>query len=371
MPAVPSDEPTPAAASRPSRFLSISCQAGAEEAVFARLPAVLPTAARAAWRRGIITVRLPDNAALSEDFLTDELSERLLFARVISSSYGQVAGGSLTELATATLALAPGPWQRVHVWHRDAASPRRRPADASPSAVDLQTEILRRAGLAADDGIRSDASVAGTIAERGDRILDVVIDSPQRAWVGWHRADRPASCWPGGIYPHELPSSAVSRAWLKLDEAIATFELPLVAGQRACELGSAPGGASQRLLAAGLRVVGVDPAEADPLVMEHARYEHWRMRARDIRLRAFRGFDWLVTDMNIDPSSTVEALERLVTAPGVRLRGIIATLKLPTWSRAAEISAWIERFHGWGYTTRCRQLSHGGREVCVAAVAGS
>lgn len=372
MPPASSDESGPAAVpARSGRFLLLSCQPGAEDALFARLPTVLPGAMRAAWRRGIVTVRLADDAELSADLPSAKVAEQLLFTRTVSESLGQLHGSTLTARAQAALGLASEPWQQLHVWQREPGTSRRRPAEAMPSAAELHAEIMRQAGLPPGDEARANDAVAGATAAPGERILDVVIDSPERAWVGWHRADFPASCWPAGVYPGQLPPTAVSRAWLKLDEAIATFELRLVPGQRACELGSAPGGACQRLLEAGLHVVGVDPAEADPVVMAHPRYEHWRMRARDIRLRAFRGFDWLVTDMNIDPSSTVEALERLVTAPGGRPRGIIATLKLPSWSRAAEIPAWLERIQGWGYTTRSRQLSHGGREVCVAAVSRS
>jgi 23S rRNA (cytidine2498-2'-O)-methyltransferase len=200
-------------------------------------------------------------------------------------------------------------------------------------------------------------------------VLDCVVDSALRWWVGWHRAAAPHSTWPGGCYPGELASHAVSRAWLKLDEALASFRPALVAGQRACELGAAPGGACQRLLEAGLEVVGVDPAEVDARVAGHERFTQWRMRARDVRLRQFTGFDWLVSDMNIDPRSTMAAIERVVTAPGVRLRGVIATLKLPDWSRASELGAWLARFRSWGYEPAARQLSTGGREVCVVALA--
>jgi 23S rRNA (cytidine2498-2'-O)-methyltransferase len=170
------------------------------------------------------------------------------------------------------------------------------------------------------------------------------------------------------MHPTVLAADKVSRAWLKLDEALETFAIELAPGQRAVELGCAPGGACQRLLEAGLNVVGVDPAMVDPRVAEHPRFEQWRMRARDVRLRSFRGFDWVVADMNIDPKSTLESIGRVVTAPGARPAGIIATLKLPDWSRAAELPGWLDQFRSWGFTPRARQLSTGGREVCVAAV---
>ena len=342
-------------------FVLVACQPGSEEAVFLSQQHFMPGAARAAWRRGAVTFRLPDSATLPNDGLP--------FARTLVHSLGQVPGSSPAELAAAAVAVAKTAVTCVHVWQR-APSPRRdapaRETDETlPSAADVHAELVQRLGLATTEDCSD--TVAGPVAAAGEIVLDLLIDSPGRAWLGWHEADSPPSRWPGGIYPKTLPAEAVSRAWLKLDEALAAFEVPVRSGQRAIELGASPGGASQRLLSLGLNVVGIDPAEVDPCVAEHPRFEHWKMRARDVRLRQLRGFDWLVTDMNIDPSSTMDALERVATAGGSNLRGIVATLKLPHWQRAADLPGWIRRFQDWGFQPRARQLSCGGREVCVVA----
>ncbi|NCA11371.1 hypothetical protein EBR56_06125, partial [bacterium] len=210
-------------------------------------------------------------------------------------------------------------------------------------------------------------TAAATATPPGAVVLDCVLDAPDRWWVGWHVADSRQGCWPGGIYPRSLPPGKVSRAWLKLDEAIASFKIEFDPDARAVELGAAPGGACQRLLEAGLVVTGIDPALVDEPVATHPRFEQWRMRARDVRLRQLRGFDWVVADMNIDPTSTLDAIDRVLSAPGKPPSGIIATLKLPNWSRAADLRGWLDRFVGWGYAPRARQLSTGGREVCVVA----
>ena len=312
-----------------------------------RQEAVLPRVTKAAWRRGVVTFRL-GGFDPPDDFFPD-----LVFARSVIRSLGQVTGSDARELAAKAAALAGAAgWRRVHAWSRD---PR----------TEADLDSICKAVIAAA-GLPSDASAA---TQPGDLVLDCIVDAADRWWVGWHRAATPPSCWPGGLYPATLPADKVSRAWLKLDEAIATFSIPLQPGQRAIELGASPGGACQRLLEAGLHVVGVDPALVDERVAAHERFEQWRMRARDVKLKALRGFHWIVTDMNIDPSSTMEALERAVTAPGGRPKGIIATLKLPTWDRAADLQTWLDRFTAWGFKPRARQLSTGGREVCVFATA--
>jgi 23S rRNA (cytidine2498-2'-O)-methyltransferase len=346
------DAPSPADPSVPpaprGEFLLASCFPGAEGPLVARQAEVCPELRKAAWRRGVVTFRLPVGCDPPDDFFPD-----LVFARSCVRSLGQVTGADDAARATAAAALAGvGPWAALHAWTRTAR-------------VEVDVAAIRRE-FAAVVGAAADVEVART----GDLVLDCLVDSLDRWWIGWHRARLPPSTWPGGRYPGPLPETAVSRAWLKLDEAVATFDLPLEPGATAVELGAAPGGASQRLLEAGLDVVGIDPAPVDPRVAAEPRFRQWRLRARDVKLREFRPFDWIVCDMNIDPRGAMAELGRIATAPGVRPRGILATLKLPEWSRAAELAGWLDAFRAWGYEPRARQLSTAGREVCVAALRG-
>lgn len=343
----PEISPPPASA-MPGAFLLCGCQPGAEAAVHGRQELVLPGLSRAAWRRGVVTFRLPPGVEPPGD-----VERNLVFARCAIRSLGQVAGETLPELAAKARELAgEAAWTVVHAWPRD---PRSRVPVAEAAAA-----VSEACGI---------EMPPGSVAPVGGLVLDCVLDSERRWWVGWHRPLTPSSRWPGGFYPVALAPGAVSRAWLKLDEAIASFGLRFTPGERAIELGAAPGGACQRLLEAGLDVVGVDAALVDATVAAHPRFTQWRMRARDVQLRRFQGCDWLLTDMNIDPRSTMAALDRVVTAPGVRLRGIIATLKMPDWSRAGELPGWLDTVRGWGYEPAARQLSTGGREVCVVAMA--
>ena len=345
----PVSDPPPASAarSRGGSFLLVACQPGAEEELGRRQRERQPDWARAAWRRGLVTFRLPEGMVPADDFFPD-----LVFARAVARSLGQVRGQSTPELVAAAVALGgAGSWDNVHVWTRDPRTEVDLPA--------IRAALLSACGLPA--GTPAPAAA-------GNVVLDCAVDAVDRWWVGRHRASSPPSRWPGGLYPAPLPATKVSRAWLKLDEAIATFAIPFTPGERACELGAAPGGSCQRLLEAGLHVVGIDPALVDERVVAHPHFTHWQKRSRDVKLREFRGFDWIVSDMNIDPVSTLEALGRVVTAPGVRPRGIVATLKLPAWSRAEALPAWLAAFRGWGFAPQVRQLSTGGREVCVVAL---
>lgn len=333
-----------------SRFVLIGCQGGAEPVIERRQQLCFPTWQKTAWRRGLVSFRLPEVVSEQAEAVPPCAADNLIFAQTALRCLGQVTGTNNVERIKATSELiGSAQFADVHVWNRD---PR----------LDLDTTQIRTS-LATT--LKLPTSEAGLLT--GSLILDCVVDSEDRWWIGWHQLLTSADHWPGGRYPGQLPNNAVSRAWLKLDEAINRFDLNLKRNQLACELGAAPGGACQRLLEAGLNVIGVDPATIDPRIINHSKFTHWQKRARDIRVKDLRRCDWLVSDMNIDPTSTITALERAVDTPGRRPGGIIATLKLPEWSRADKLDEWRDRVRSWGYAPQIRQLSTGGREVCLVA----
>src|SRR5207302_1748472 len=118
---------------------------------------------------------------------------------------------------------------------------------------------------------------------RNTRVLDVVLVEPDQWWIGQHLAVKLCERWPGGAIPVRLPSHAVSRAYAKMEEAIQWSNLPVAAGDECVEIGCAPGGASQALLDRGLFVTGIDPADVDPVVLEHPRFRHLKKRGTDVR----------------------------------------------------------------------------------------
>jgi 23S rRNA (cytidine2498-2'-O)-methyltransferase len=207
------------------------------------------------------------------------------------------------------------------------------------------------------------------VTHRNGRVLDVIIIEPDTWWVGYHRAVTLPQRWPGGAVPVPMPAHAVSRAYAKMEEALAWSGLPLAAGDECVELGCAPGGASQALLDRGLFVTGIDPAEVDPAVVSHPRFRHLRKRAKEVRRSEFVGVRWLAADMNLAPTYTLDAAEAIVKHPGVSIRGLILTLKLADWSLAEGLPEFAARVHGWGFRdVRMRQLASGGQEVCLVAL---
>src|SRR5205807_1881932 len=120
------------------------------------------------------------------------------------------------ELARSAWQVASGhAFDNLHVWQRDTAAPGYRGFEPGPTALAGEAEqAIRQAAQAAGHLLASPPSGVGQL------ILDCVVVEPGLWWVGYHRATSPAGCWPGGVPPIALPSDAVSRAYLKMEEAL-------------------------------------------------------------------------------------------------------------------------------------------------------
>ncbi|MDO4558964.1 MAG: SAM-dependent methyltransferase, partial [Planctomycetia bacterium] len=203
-------------------------------------------------------------------------------------------------------------------------------------------------------------------AATGDTVLDVVLVGPREWWIGTHLVRTRIDQVPGGLISLKTPPGVVSRAWLKMEEALWWSELPIRPGDECAEIGSAPGGASQAILARGARLYGIDPAEMAPEVLRNRRFTHIRKRTHEVRRRVFRNVKWLTADMNVSPDYTLDSVEGIVTHPECGVRGMILTLKLFRWALADEIPRFLERIRNWGFrNVRARQLQYNRQEICV------
>ncbi|HEY2882739.1 MAG TPA: SAM-dependent methyltransferase [Pirellulales bacterium] len=377
--------------SSPANFIFITCQIGAEPAVKGELARKWPAFRFAYSRPGFLTFKLPSGAALADDF-----DLHSVFARSYGFSLGKAEGSTLEERVTAaTQLMGERKFDCLHVWQRDLYEPGHRGYE--PGLTELAAEVrtalegsgfgvqgsensAARGSAASTDSINATTQVVpsktSTInqftpphsARPSQKIFDCIIVEPELWWLGYHRASSIPSRWPGGLFTMELPSETVSRAYLKMEEALAWSRLPLRKSDTWAEIGSAPGGASQALLRHGVKVIGIDPAEMDPAVFAQPNFTHLKMRGADVRRREFRDVRYLAADINVAPNYTLETVEHIVTHPEVRIQGLLLTLKLLDWKLAEELPSYLDRIRSWGYGhVRARQLHHNRQEVCVAA----
>jgi 23S rRNA (cytidine2498-2'-O)-methyltransferase len=352
----------------------MTCRAGAEAAVKAEAARLEPLWRFSYSRPGFLTFKHDGNRPRDDH----QLAERnWTFAHTHGISLGRVQGESLRQLAAdawmldAVARLAQsGQIADLHVYELES----RAPADNEDSTLltPLCHEIESMLRAAAPDSckkLQRLTSAQTRPAPRNALVLDVIVFSPGEWWIGFHLAVRRHERWPGGAIPVRMPEHAVSRAYAKMEEALQWSALPLEKEDECVEIGCAPGGASQALLDRGLFVTGIDPADVDPIVLEHPRFRHLKKRGKDVRRKEFEGVRWIVADMNIDANSTLDEVEAIVTHPGLAIRGMVLTLKFPDWNAATRLPELVARVSGWGFRdVRTKQLVTGGKEICLVAL---
>jgi 23S rRNA (cytidine2498-2'-O)-methyltransferase len=377
-------------------FVFLTCQVGAEPTLKREVARVWPGLRFAFSRPGFLTFKIAP-----EKKLPDAFGAKLAFARASGFCLGKVTGATPTERADQVWKLiANRPVAQLHVWPRDRYTPGFRDYEPGMTAEAAEAERVIRE-RAPDEvaqhltissfqfAIRDLKSAGGAVAVEGRQTAqrdppcppllrggeekqplaaDVVLVEEDEWWVAYHRVHSLVSSWPGGFCQAALPVGAVSRAWLKMYEALLWSEFAVQPGERSVDIGSAPGGASQCLLSRGLDVIGIDPAEMDPAVLADPHFRHIRKRSKEVPRSAFIGVDWLTCDVNLPPNYTLDTVKAIVGHPGVKFKGMLLTLKLVEWSLAEEIPKYLDRIRSWGFRhVRSRQLHHNRQEICVAA----
>jgi 23S rRNA (cytidine2498-2'-O)-methyltransferase len=348
--------------SSPPSFLFITCQVGAERAVKGELARNWPEFRFAYSRPGFLTFKLPADHRLKDNFNLCSV-----FARSYGFSLGktQSAGmeGRVDDMARLW---GERSYDRLHVFQRDTAAPGDHGFEPQITAAAQEAETAIRRLWPAD---RPPLPAGSPLAKTGDVILDCVLVEPDQWWIGYHQAGGWASRRPGGFSRLRLPDDAVSRAWLKMEEALRWSRLPIQSCDQAAELGCSPGGSSQALLQRGLKVIGVDPAQVSPVVLADPNFQHLRKRAGDVRRSEFHSVKWLFADMNVAPEYTLDAVEAIATSRRVQVRGLLVTLKLLDWNLADDVPSYLGRIRAWGFPyVRARQLQYNRQEICVVAL---
>ena len=355
-----------------TRFLFCACQFGAEPAVKLELAALRPELRLAFSRPGLVTFKAPAPVALGAALPA-------VFVRAFGASLGPADSPAaavstfLQFLQTDTCFKRQE--LRLHVWERDIA----RPGEEPPGfAYGPAAAVAREALLAAWPAGQPEIA-AGERAAEGDLVLDVIIAPGEPWWLGAHRHGPDHAPLPGGRLTVDVPPEAPSRAYRKLEEALAWSGAPVRAGDVAVELGSAPGGASYALLRRGVDVYGIDPAHMDPLVLGHrgpggGRFVHLQRHMSQVqRADLPRALHWVVMDVNCAPQVGLIAARRLAARPRHALLGVVLTLKLDDWRAVPRVPRLLASIAAMGMDeVRATQLPSNRMELvaCGLTAAG-
>jgi 23S rRNA (cytidine2498-2'-O)-methyltransferase len=315
-----------------------TCQLGVERFLKAEVARVHPELRPAYGRPGLVTW-------VGDAEQLPELELGAVFARVWGASLGrgEEAAALLPEGA------------RLHVFPRD-------PKEAT--GVEAARGSLMATGRFAED----------ERPEPGDLVADVII-APGEPWlvgVHRHRAGRWAAT--GGLPGIEVPAESPSRAFAKIEEAIAWSGLDVRAGQIAVEIGSSPGGAAYALARRGVTVWGADPGAMDPRVLAFegpggARVHHLPVKVATLRWEDLpERVDWLLVDVHLAPRVALHAVQRLMPRLAPTLKGAVFTLKLNDATIIEDIPGILERVRSLGFAdVRATHLPSNRREICCVA----
>jgi 23S rRNA (cytidine2498-2'-O)-methyltransferase len=334
-------------------FVFATCLPGLEPALKLDLARTRPELRLAYSRPGLVTFK--SACAVAPDDPPGSV-----FAWVWGQSIGPLGGDPADPAIRAQLAAVGA--NRVHAFFRGV--------DEAPADL---------AGLAPWQALGP-----GGPAEPGELVADVIVPGPgvgpslgpgagpgddERAWLGVHRHDRLRSPHPGGAIPVVVPGDTPSRAYAKIEEAIAWADLAMVPGQVALEIGAAPGGAALALARRGLEVWAVDTGALAPQVAVLPSIHHLAKKVGALRWEELPArIDWLLVDVNLAPQVALHEVRRLMPRLVSTLRGAVFTLKLNDWAFVAELPALVDRIRQMGLAdVRLRHLPSNRREVCAVA----
>ena len=354
-----------------SSFVFVCCQPGAEPLLKDELAREAPRLRFAFSRSGFVTFKDRDSRTFREDF---ELPS--VFARVFGLSLGNCRSDDPIKEAlehARGLHGAAGAALRLHVWERPLHVPGEEPPgfESGGNSAKVEAELRARG-----PGLFLEGAEAG----KGEVVLDVIVMEPTQErsplFVGFHRQSGRHHAFPGGEIPVREPEGMPSRAFVKIEQALHWGRVPLQAGDRAVELGSAPGGASFSLLLRGLEVWGIDPAAMDPVVWTdrrcEKRFHHVKKAFSDLKREDLPpAVEWIALDINGPARVSLPYVEQLAAWFRESLLGCVLTFKINDPKHARHIPEWMETLQGLGLKrVRATQLAANKREVCVVGLTG-
>lgn len=271
---------------------------------------------------------------------------------------------------------SPSPF--VRLWGRSLGAVRtpddavRQLAAAAPTRLHVFARDAEAAvNIAAwRDAIASQLGIPTGPAQPGELVGDVIVAPDEPGWIGVHRAARDLPPHPGAAIPIDMAVDAPSRAYAKIEEAIAWAELPIAPGQVALEIGCAPGGAMLALARRGVEVWGVDTADVAPQVLAEPTAHHVRQKVGALRWEDLPPrVDWLLLDVNLAPQVALHEVARLMPRLRTTLRGAVFTLKLNDWSFADTLPRLVDRIGVMGFSqVSLRHLPSNRREMTAVAL---
>lgn len=328
-------------------FIFTTCQTGAEAVLKREIAREFPEWKFSFSRPGFLTWKAPD---------TDHgqlWGLPLVFARHWGVSLGQSTEAELLTKLTGLIAEVGRP-AAIQGFSRSPET------EVPAPSQELLTSLRQALGVAGSGELKPE-----------DLVMDVILMDEGKYWVGYHRHERGRLARPGGYFDLPLPEWAPSRAYLKVAEAAERWSIPFERGDRAIEIGSAPGGACAYLLERGLDVIGVDPGAMAESLFEArdgwGKFTHVRKSVSGLGDEDFGPeIQWLLVDVNASPDIVLPMIRPLKRYIEPSLKGVLVTIKLNDLELADHLPLYAKSLMSWRLEgVEIRQLSQNRQEVAA------
>lgn len=206
---------------------------------------------------------------------------------------------------------------------------------------------------------------------RAERMEDALVLqlclTPEGLWHSTTPMHRLSCRQPGGAVRMKDDPRAPSRSYLKIEEAFYRLQAWPQPGQRAVDLGAAPGGWTLAFAKRGCQVVAVDngPLKLPPPEPGWGNVDHRRVDGLTFPApTACDPVDWLAADMLVAPGRVADLLERWLQGPA--MRRFVINVKLPEGPPLIALKPLrrlLER--ATAFRTEIRHLYHDREEVTL------
>lgn len=221
---------------------------------------------------------------------------------------------------------------------------------------DKQKDLMKRY-LSAEE-------FAAGVRSPGDLLLQIYVPSTDDLWFSIGTVGDGVSVWEAGFQRMKTLRGAPSRSASKLEEALAYLGKHPEPGDKAVDLGAAPGGWSLVLARHGADVQAVDHAKLDIKDAGTLKGTVVHVKDNGLKFMPAETVDWMVCDMVMGARDTLSVLKAWFDKDA--MRHFIVNIKLPKsnpWPQVAEALSLIEAF-GWG-RVQARHLLHDRSEVTL------
>ena len=187
--------------------------------------------------------------------------------------------------------------------------------------------------------------------------------------------DKKENLWSGNCFNFEnlinliqlkLPTEAPSRAWLKIAQAFLSFQYDRSQFKNAIEIGSSPGGASYFLTQQSYQLLGIDPGEMSPILLETKNFKHLKKSIQDVSKNELPNYiDLLAVDTNLSANQSVKESLRIASYYPQSLKEIFLTIKLPIAKLIPQLENHKRAMRKLGFKVQLIQLPSHHREVLL------